>query len=197
MSYFSEYPEIKISDPLTNSPVFVKDIFRRIKLNPEILKNEQYFQYYIIKSGERPEQISFNFYGDTKYFWTIMMANDIYSYNDWAKSDNELDELLYNTPDQIRHYETIELKNNIGNIILPSGLVVEQSFSTIIDGILYTGSAVRIPITEKEYIIRKNEQKKLIILLNFDVVQNLDNQFNSLIKFSTNILDNGRKFQEI
>jgi hypothetical protein len=197
MTYFSEYPEILISDPLTNSPVFVKDIFRRIKLNPEILKNEQYFQYYIIKSGERPEQISFNFYGDTKYFWTIMMANDIYSYNDWAKSDNELDELLYNTPDQIRHYETIELKNNIGNIILPSGLVVEQSFSTIIDGILYTGSAVRIPITEKEYIIRKNEQKKLIILLNFDVVQNLDNQFNSLIKFSTNILDNGRKFQEI
>jgi len=197
MTYFSEYPEIKISDPLTNSPVFVKDIFRRIKLNPEILKNEQYFQYYIIKSGERPEQISFNFYGDTKYFWTIMMANDIYSYNDWAKSDNELDELLYNTPDQIRHYETIELKNNIGDVTLPSGLVVEQSFSTKIDGILYTGSAVRIPITEKEYIIRKNEQKKLIILLNFDVVQNLDNQFNSLIKFSTNILDNGRKFQEI
>ena len=197
MTYFSEYPEIKISDPLTNSPVFVKDIFRRIKLNPEILKNEQYFQYYIIKSGERPEQISFNFYGDTKYFWTIMMANDIYSYNDWAKSDTELDELLYNTPDQIRHYETIELKNNIGDVTLPGGLVVDQTFTTKIDGILYTGSAVRIPITEKEYIIRKNEQKKLIILLNFDVVQNLDNQFNSLIKFSTNILDNGRKFQEI
>ena len=52
-----------------------KNIF--FKFNLKELIDEKYLQVYNIKDGDLLETISYKVYGDTRYFWTIMIVNNI------------------------------------------------------------------------------------------------------------------------
>jgi hypothetical protein len=201
MSYLTEYPFLTITDPINGEDVNVTDIFRRLIINTRDLENnKQVYKEYYIKNGERPEQISFNYYGDVKYYWTILMFNNINTINDWVLGTEGVEKLLYTLPNQnaIKFYKSLEIKNSSGKIIIPANLIVSNEFSITIDGILYQGNTARIAVTYREDIIEQNEKKRKILLLNSAIVFNMDDQFGSLIKYNTNILtENGTKFEEI
>jgi hypothetical protein len=196
MTYFTEYPKITINNPLTDDSINVIDLFRRIKFEDNISQNT--YKKYYVKDNERPEQIAFNFYGDTKYYWIILLLNN-FSGNDWIMSNFEIDKMIYELPnaDQIKYYETIELKNTDGIVVVPSGLIVKENFKIKIDETIYQNQTAIIPITYAEDIIRKNEKKRIIILLEPYLVSKLDDDFKNLIKYQTNKLTNiGTKFEE-
>ena len=49
------------------------------------------FDSYNIKTWDTPEKISYDLYGTTEYYWTILYVNDIFDmYFDWPMSDEEL-----------------------------------------------------------------------------------------------------------
>jgi hypothetical protein len=201
MSYFTDYPNITINNPINNENIDVTDIFRRLIINTsDLVKDKEFYTTYYIKDNERPEQISFNYYGDTKFYWNILLFNNILTIKDWVLTTEQVEQILYTLPNQnaIKFYKSIEVKNNAGKIIIPADLIVPSNFSITVDGIIYQGSTARTPVTYREDFIEANEKKRKILLLNPSIVFNMGDKFSTLISYTTNILTNiGTKYEEI
>ena len=125
MSYFDKIPNISYlkykKNPYDGDFITIKNIFGRVKVIDDVLAGATVFEDYFIKDGERPDTISFDYYGDPGFDWVIMLINNVRNlYDDWAKSAQTLTQYVnrkYDDPGGIHHYETIEQTYN-GKVIL-------------------------------------------------------------------------------
>lgn len=179
----------------------VKNFFRKVKLREDAYQFTTLFEKYTIKDKETPEDISFKFYEDTKYYWIILLINDIQNINrDWPKSEFAFEEYLRVTyPDtlgaEIKHYTTNEIKVD-GKIVLESGLVVEEDFEFSYDGIDYTN--ITTPVTVREYEFELNEAKKRIFVLKSNYLLKYEREFKELLAYDTKYgIRNGVRLNKI
>ena len=137
--YFHDFPDVRyaVSANAAGIPNYIniKDYFHLLKPRDDIFREETLYSDYVVKNGERPDQISKDFYGDEQYYWIILQINEITDYyNQWPLSQLELDEFItrkYQTTEEslkIHHYETPEVKDVNGNVILNSGLSVNKNY---------------------------------------------------------------------
>tara|TARA_Y100000310_G_scaffold66834_1_gene62158 strand:+ start:1258 stop:1968 length:711 start_codon:yes stop_codon:yes gene_type:complete len=139
MSYFRELPDILYQSNLlhkTSSQEYIriKNLFRRVKIQDWIQDNVQFFNKYTIRDGERPDTMAERLYGTSERDWIIVLTAGITNIrNDWPLSNYDLYryvEAKYGTDlNAIHHYETIEVRDNRGRLILPAGQRVEQNFT--------------------------------------------------------------------
>lgn len=184
MSYFRELPDIEYQSPLSdrNSSldyVRVKNLFRRIKLRDDLKNNFTIFNKYEIKEGARPDTVAQEIYGKSDYDWIVLISAGIVNVRDeWPLSNYHLyNYCLEKYGDDLnstKHYETKEIKDSSGRIVLPVGKVVDSDFTipnpsnTIIN---LSQSQVVTPVTNYEYEIRKNEEKRSIYILRPEYVR--------------------------
>jgi hypothetical protein len=112
-----------------------KNLFKRGKIRDDIFGNLSYFNKYIIVGDERPDNIAFKVYNDETLDWVVMLSNNILNlYDEWPLTQESFDSYLiekygsYEALNNTHHYETKEIKDSSGKIILKSGLVVDQNF---------------------------------------------------------------------
>ena len=122
-----------IKNSPTDPQVLVgKNLWRRAELLREYKTSMTIFNEYIIKEGERPENIATQFYQNPFYNWTILVINDITNvYEQWPKSTRQLNEYVYSkydNPMATKHYVTTEVKDALNNVIVPAGKIVPSSF---------------------------------------------------------------------
>ena len=81
--YFKEFPkfiyDFKNPDGSTSTQI-VKDITRNVRFRKEVFANISVFDEYDIVDGETPEIIAEKVYGNPKYHWVIMLANERFDY---------------------------------------------------------------------------------------------------------------------
>lgn len=139
MYYFEKVPEI------TYKGKKIKDITRRIVVRDKIKENIELYEPYIVKDGETPETIAFDFYGNSNYHWIIILMNNIIDpFYDWILSEQEVLSLTEKNYDDIRavhHYE-----DNDGRIV-------------------HSSDPEATPITNIEYERALNEQKREIKII--------------------------------
>ena len=142
-SYFKQVPNFeyvnrtKGSQDISNY-ITVKNLFKRGRIRPDIFGNLNFFTKYNIIGDERPDNIAFKEYGDSNLDWVILLANNILNVQDeWPLPQRSLDEILlekYETYEKlhsgIHHYETVEIKNTKGGIILPGELETPNKWRT-------------------------------------------------------------------
>ena len=80
--YFSYFPEInyvsRTTDRSSNDEFIpVKNIFRRPKLRDDLENVLTAFEDYMIIANERPDQVAEAVYGDPRYDWVVLTANNI------------------------------------------------------------------------------------------------------------------------
>ena len=142
-TYFRQVPDL---DYVNRTPgnkdisnyIAVKNLFKRGKIRPDIFGNLNFFTKYNIIGDERPDNIAFKEYGDSNLDWVILLANNILNVQDeWPLPQRALDEILlekYETYEKlhsgIHHYETVEIKNTKGGIILPGELETPNKWRT-------------------------------------------------------------------
>ena len=154
--YVSRLPDSKISDYIT-----VKNLFKRGKLREDIFQDLTLFTKYQIKGNDRPDNVAFDYYRDSKLDWLVLISNNILNVQtEWPLLTNEFDRYLvdkYGTVGigEIHHYETTEVKNSSGVVIVKAGLTCEADYSvtfydTRVPGYT-TKSNIAIPITNYEY----------------------------------------------
>ena len=139
MSYFRELPDILYQSNLLHKVssqeyIQIKNIFRRVKIQDWIQDNVQFFNKYTIRDGERPDTMAERLYGTSERDWIIVLTAGITNIrNDWPLSNYDLYryvEAKYGTDlNAIHHYETIEVRDNKGRLILPAGQRVDQNFT--------------------------------------------------------------------
>lgn len=88
--------------------VLLTNICKSVALSKEALSNDMLFLPYVIREGERPDNISQRLYGDPKYWWLICLANNIHNIDtQWPKSQRDLEEYTidkYGNPGDIIYY---------------------------------------------------------------------------------------------
>lgn len=189
MTYFRELPNLEYQSFLpdrkkSSDYILVKNIFRRVKLRDDLQNVFTIFDKYQIPDGSRPDLVAEQVYGSAQYDWIVLISAGITRVRDqWPLSDREIyeyAEVVYGQElNDIHHYETTEVKDSQNKLILPAGNVVDSTFKIYYydQGLLYTNDqtalgkgVVSIPnpvigISNYEYEVRKNNEKRSIYLL--------------------------------
>ena len=192
MGYFRELPEIDyqsfLSDTLsTKDYIRVKNLFRRNKLRDDLQNSFTLFNKYEIAEGARPDTVAEEFYGDAELDWVVLMTAGIVNVrNEWPLSNRD----LYNLAEKKygiegltspHHYETTEVKDSSGRLILPAGKVVDEDFSIPNPSNKNLSLNPVVNVTNYEYEVRKNEEKSLIYLLRSSYLQQFLNDMREIM----------------
>lgn len=187
--YVSRLPDAKISDYIT-----VKNLFRRGFLREDIFQDLTFFTKYQIRGDDRPDNVAFEIYQDSSLDWLVLMANNVINIqNEWPIANSVFDELMTDKYESyenliggIHHYETIEVKDASGVVIVKAGLQVESNYSVVFfderANELKTITPT-IPVTNYEYEQKINEGKRNIYLLKPKYIQVVRDDLEDLMTY--------------
>ena len=169
--YVSRLPDAKISDYIP-----VKNLFKKGYLRDDIFQDLTFFTKYKVQGDDRPDNIAYSLYDDASLDWVILLSNNIINIQtEWPMPQADLDRYLlekygsYEAQEEIHHYETIEVKNSTGVVVVKEGLTVESDFSVefydwMIDS-LETKQGITTPVTNYEYEMKIEDDKRNIFAL--------------------------------
>ena len=142
-SYFRQVPNFEYVNRTKGNTdisnfITVKNLFKRGRIRPDIFGNINFFNKYKIIGDDRPDNVAFREYNDSTLDWIVLLSNNIQNIqSEWPLPQSSLDEVLlekYGTYEElhsrIHHYETVEIKNSKGGIILPGGLETPNKWRT-------------------------------------------------------------------
>ena len=194
MGYFRELPELDYQSFLSDSNsssnyLRVKNLFRRCKLRDDLQSVFTIFNKYEIVEGARPDTVAEELYGDAELDWVVLMTAGIINVrNEWPLSDRQIYnyslEIYGAQLNDVHHYETREVKDANGRLILPKGKVVDSTFRIPNpDFYIETISPIN-GISNYEYEVRKNDAKRSIFLLKESYLQQFLNDMREEMIYS-------------
>ena len=198
----------------TGDMIVIKNIFRGSKLFDYLKDNVSLFNKYVLEDGDRPDTVAEQIYGSSRYDYVVILTAGITNItNEWPLQDYQMYDLALSKygsetkMNEIHHYETREIKDSKGRQILPPNLIVDESFK--IDGsslrfgnnkfMLISGEAhkqlddkneytisdnIAVPVTNYQFEIRKNEERRNIDLLRPSYLQNFINDLRDVVRYS-------------
>lgn len=199
MSYFRELPDVEYQSPFatrisSSSYVKAKNIFRRMKIRDDLQNIFTLFNKYEIREGARPDTIAEEFYGKSDLDWVVLLSANIINVRDqWPLSSKDLYEYTVSkygleNINRVHHYETKEIKNSDGNIVLPKGLSVDEDYSIRFKNegtyIEMSGPNIISTISNYVYETRENEKKETIYILRPSYLQQFLNDMRTEMVYS-------------
>ena len=171
--YVSRLPNAKIGDYVT-----VKNFFKRGALEEDILDNLSFHTKYKIMGDDRPDNVAYDFYGNSELDWLVLTCNNIVNIQtEWPLLQNDFDRFLldkygaYEALNDTHHYKTQEIKNSKDVVIVPGGVQCSSDYSvTYYD---YNTGQEKIvlsrdcttAVTNYEYEAEIEDEKRNIFLL--------------------------------
>ena len=200
-NYFRKLPNLDYPSLLKNRGsnvdyIQTKNLFRRVKIREDLFANLMQFDKYEVVGDERPDNVSERMYGRDDLDWVVLLSNNIIDINnEWPLSQLQLNRFLADkyTPQElvsIHHYETLELRDNKNQLILPAGLVVDADFNIeYLSGgqvkstnSLVDGRPVKA-VTFYDYENGLNEQKRNINVLKQEFLGLFIKDFERIMKY--------------
>ena len=164
------------SRPLDSDYLLVKNIWRRAQILVEYKTQITLFTEENVKDGERPEDVATRLYRNPFYNWTILVINDITDvYSQWPKSVQQLQDFInqkYDNPMATKHHVTTEVKDAVGNIVVPAGKVVPSNFQIAYYNGSTTITATPVTsITNASYETELNSKKQNIQVVKPELIE--------------------------
>jgi hypothetical protein len=205
--YVSRLPGAKIGDYIK-----VKNLFKKGEIRKDIFQNLAFFEKYKIVGDDRPDNVAFEVYEDSKLDWIVLLSNNVLNIqSEWPLPQTDFDrfvldkygdyDTLYNG---IHHYETEEVKNSQGVTIVPAGLEVPEKivqeiitengrrielvpyyvsyYDFFIEQQITTGN-ISVPVTNYEYEEKIEDNKRNIYLLKKDYVGIVLNDMEGIMEY--------------
>ena len=181
-NYFSYIPDLdyvsRLPDANIGDYIRVKNLFKKGKIREDIFQDLSFFEKYKIIGDDRPDNVAFEIYGDSKLDWVVLLSNNILNIQtEWPLPQTDFDRFVldkyddnYNTLyNGIHHHETEEVENSQGVTIVPAGLRVDSYYSVsyydfFIEQPITTGN-ISVPVTNYEYEEKIEDNKRNIYLL--------------------------------
>jgi hypothetical protein len=176
MPFFKYFPRINYNaDGLTRSVVNISTAFllKRYHVDDVFL-----FQRYIVQDGETPESVSEKLYKTPKYYWTILIVNNIVDpMTEWLMDSTTLEKF-------------VEAK-------YPDGMTgIHHFYDTAIDRICDDVDDARLrpligtpnfpseimPITNYQYELEQNEKRREIIVVNPRAVSRFADEYQRMLE---------------
>ena len=196
MSYFRELPNLEYQSPFvtriySQQYILVKNLFRRVKLREDLQDVFTIFDKYQIQDGDRPDTIAEKFYDKTDLDWVVLLSAGIVHIRDqWPLSSYQLynyaENKYGNDLNAVHHYETLQVLDSQGRLILPAGKTVSSNF-TIPNPLNIAQQISPIAgVTNYEYETKKNEEKRGIYILKRVYLQQYLNDMRSIMTYGNN-----------
>ncbi len=193
MGYFRELPNLLYPSFLpekTSSLDFieVKNIFRRVKLRDDLFNNFTIFEKYQIPEGSRPDTVAEEIFGSANFDWVILtVAGIINVRNEWPLSNRDLYNYANNkygeSLNSTRFFETKEVKDSNGRLILPKGKVVDSNFTIPKPGVPTATLNPVVGVSNYEYETRLNDDKRNINILREENLQDFLDDMRSIMTY--------------
>ena len=210
MGYFRELPNIEYLSPLSdrNSAseyIQAKNLFKRVKLRDDFYNSITNFDKYQITEGQRPDQVALELYGSAQLDWVVLISANIVNVRDqWPLSNKDIYDFVENAygdeMNSVRFYETIEVKDSKGRLVMPEKQVVDRNFKSPRPTTETAESYVQFwdsgleqvvtkynitrPVTNFEYEMRLNDEKRGIYVLRPSYLQQLLNDMRKEMRYA-------------
>ena len=178
--YFRQLPDIQYpsrgSESQISDYVTLKNLFKRGTIREDIFSNLVFFTKYQIKGNDRPDNVAYELYKDETLDWLVLLSNNIVNVQtEWPLEQDAFYNFLvekYGSEEaftEVHHYETIQILNSVGQIMVPKGLIVPENYTTsYYDSSLQnyvTRTGVTEMITNYEYEENLQTKKRNIFTL--------------------------------
>ena len=197
MGYFRELPNLLYQSFLPDKRssldyTEVKNLFRRTKLRDDLQNVFTIFDKYEIPDEFRPENVAEDFYGNDELDWVVLTTAGIVNVrNEWPLNNRDIFNYSFekygDNLNATRFFETKEIKNSSGSIILEKGKVVDSDFVFKYydtNGIVEVkGTNVRTGVSNYDYEVRLNEEKRSIFVLKPEYLQQFLNDFRDIMLY--------------
>ena len=210
--FFSILPDIEFSQQrikyrfTEQDYVVAKNIFREFSIRNELYATDLFAEFQIV-DGARPDFVSEAVYNNADYDWVLLLTNKIINiYKDWPLSNSEFENYIFNkyeNPQEIKHWITKEIKNDLGEIVQPAGMIVYYDpsdpssytlkhikyYSTNSNGTItqvsetVSGTQALESVTHYEYEQEENEKKRTIQILKPTYLNDFVGLFRSAVQY--------------
>ena len=171
MPYFSYFPTI-LYDPIGDGTAkLATNLMSRVRVRTNMKKEIIMLDPYNVKENETPEIVADKHHGSPDYHWIVMLLNNISDVNhDWVKSTRQLQKFLLDkyTEAQLTETHHYEVYQSSGDTTIK--IEVENSS--------YPSASI---VTNYEYEVALNDEKREINLLRNDYLGFFVDEFQSLI----------------
>jgi len=171
MSYFSYFSTILYDPTGDGTAKLATNIMNRVRVRVNMKKEIIMLDPYNIKENETPEIVADKHHGSPQYHWIVMLLNNISDVNhDWVKSTRQMQKYLLSkyTETQLTETHHYEVYQSSGDTTVK--IEVED-----------TNYPTATSVTNYEYEIALNEEKREIDLLRNDYLGFFEDEFRSLI----------------
>ena len=175
MGFFRELPNLLYPSFLPDKKsslnyVMVKNVFRRVKLRDDLYNNFTVFNKYEIPEGARPDNVAEELYESSNLDWVVLIVAGILNVrNEWPLSNRDLYNYTNNkygeSLNSNRFFETTEVKDSSGRLILPKGKAVDSNFTVPNPTNPSATLNPVVGISNYEYETRLNDEKRNINVL--------------------------------
>ena len=111
-AYFSKFPKIYYDAAGQGNPKLVTNLLRRVQIKEGLTESGALFDLYEVSGEETPESVSEQYYGDQKYYWIILLFNNVKDrFYDWPMSSVQFEAYIndkYSDVNGIHHYEVAQ-----------------------------------------------------------------------------------------
>jgi len=197
--YFRYLPEVDYVNRLPNARIGdfikVKNLFKRGKIREDIFQDLAFFTKYKIEGNDRPDNVAYKVYQDASLDWVILLCNNILNIqSEWPMEQNSFDAFLLNKYGDyetlysgIHHYETIEVRNSEGFLIVPAGLQVASDYSVSFYDVSADSQVdarnITVPITNYEYEDALEDEKRNIFILKQEYLGIILNDMEEILSY--------------
>ena len=150
--------------------ILMTNIFRNYKRYfDRVAKNYNMSTYYI-QGAPRPETLSYSIYGNTQYYWILLLANNIYDpYHDWIKTQESCYESVAqqysNAESTVAYHINIRGEKYFNLVEYPIGSSEWYDKGDVnMMHVQYNGTLA--PVSIYEDAILENEKKRKIKIIN-------------------------------
>jgi len=187
--YFSNFPSIQYRLPNMSNSLLAVDVTKRFILRDFYRRTLIDFYRYDVIEGQRPDNVAYDFYGDSNLDWLILLPNEMIDpYYEWPRTQYEINEYLRNrygsvsnAQATVHHYEQIIQTKS--SVITSDGDTIDIPEKTlIVDQTTYTSLSpiMRKAVTVYDFEISKNEKNRTIDVIKPSYVPAILDAFRSL-----------------
>ena len=194
MGYLRELPNLRYPSFLPNKTssldfIDVKNVFRRAKMRDDLQNNFTLFNKYEIPMGARPDTVAEDLYGSAQFDWVVLtVAGIINVRNEWPLNPKDLFDYSFNkygdALNSIRFFETTEVKDSSGRLILPKGKVVDSNFTIPKPGTPNATLNPVVGVSNYDYETRINDEKGKIFVLREEYLQEFLNDMREIMIYN-------------
>ena len=113
-SYFSAFPKIYYDAAGQGDYKLVTNLLRRVQIKEGLKESAALFDLYDIQGEDTPESVSEQYYGDQKFYWIILLFNNVKDrFYDWPMTSVQFEAYINENIVTLMVYIIMKLLNQV------------------------------------------------------------------------------------